>query len=103
MADIEFKENKYDSSPLLKEEVKPESPLKNLLVDYVGNQHNPENDVVTVEMVVETLAVEFPEFVMALAEENFFRGYNQAMLDLGDIDDDGGGCDLEGYDHEESE
>tara|TARA_Y100000296_G_scaffold59087_1_gene68151 strand:- start:599 stop:910 length:312 start_codon:yes stop_codon:yes gene_type:complete len=103
MADIEFKENKYDSSPLLKEEVKPESPLKNLLVDYVGNQHNPENDVVTVEMVVETLAVEFPEFVMALAEENFFRGYNQAMLDLEDTDDDGGGCDLEGYDHEESE
>jgi len=92
MADIEFKENKYDSSPLLKEEVKPESPLKNLLVDYVGNQHNPENDVVTVEMVVETLAVEFPEFVMALAEENFFRGYNQAILDLEDTDDDGGGC-----------
>tara|TARA_R110000765_G_scaffold381920_1_gene473152 strand:+ start:281 stop:574 length:294 start_codon:yes stop_codon:yes gene_type:complete len=82
MAEIEFKENDYDSSALLKEEVKPENELKGMLVDYVGDQHNPESDTVTVEMIVETLAKEFPEFILALAEENFFRGYNQALIDL---------------------
>ena len=25
---------------------------------------------------------EFPEFLMAVAEENFFRGYEQALVDL---------------------
>ena len=104
MADIEFKDNEYDESPLLAEEVEPENDLKSMFVNYIGEQHSHEDNVVTVEMIVETLAKEFPELVLALAEENFFRGYNQAMLDFADTDDDdGGGCDLEGYDHEESE
>ena len=33
-------------------------------------------------MIVETLAEEFPEFVLALAEENWVRGYEQALADL---------------------
>jgi len=36
---------------------------------------------VTVEMIVELMAKEFPEFLMAVAEENFIRGYRQAFID----------------------
>ena len=51
--------------------------LKEYMIDYVGNKHNPENDDVTVDMVVETLAEEFPEFLLMVAEENYIRGYEQ--------------------------
>ena len=30
--------------------------LKEYMIDYVGNKHNPDTDDVTVDMVVETLA-----------------------------------------------
>jgi hypothetical protein len=33
-------------------------------------------------MVVETFSKEFPEFLLPIAEENFFRGYKQAMEDV---------------------
>ena len=33
-------------------------------------------------MIVDVMAQEFPQFVMALAEENFIRGYRQAFADL---------------------
>ena len=82
MADIEFKDGEYDENPTLKETVDPENDLKELLVNYVGEKHNPEDENVTVEMIVETMANEFPEFIMALAEENFFRGYHQALVDV---------------------
>ena len=62
--------------------INKESPLKEWLVDYVGEQHNPENDEVTVGMIVESMVKEFPEFVFALAEENFLRGYEQAFVDM---------------------
>ncbi len=39
-------------------------------------------DEVTVEMIVETMAKEFPEFLMAIAEENWIRGYHQALDDV---------------------
>jgi hypothetical protein len=52
------------------------------LVDYVGSQHGPGNGEVTVEMIVETVSQEFPEFLLVVAEENFFRGYEQALMDL---------------------
>jgi hypothetical protein len=32
-------------------------------------------------MILETLAKNFPEVVMVLAEENFLRGYSQALED----------------------
>ena len=32
-------------------------------------------------MIVDTVAEEFPEFLFAVAEENFLRGYNQALTD----------------------
>ena len=59
-----------------------DSELKTYIVNYVGNKVQPENEEVTVKMVVETLAVEFPEFILALAEENWVRGYEQALADV---------------------
>lgn len=71
-----------NENPLLSAPVGRETPLKTLVVDYVGNKANPESGQVTVEMIVEVLAEEFPEFVLALAEENWIRGYRQALDDV---------------------
>ena len=56
--------------------------LKDYIVDYVGNLLNPENDQVTIEMIISILADELPEVVLALAEENYIRGYEQGLEDL---------------------
>lgn len=80
----EIKSVKFDEweAPELKEVVTEENELKTWLVEYVGTKHNPENGDVTVEMIVETLAEDFPEFTMAVAGENFLRGYHQALCDI---------------------
>tara|TARA_R110002020_G_scaffold463186_1_gene683122 strand:- start:1315 stop:1605 length:291 start_codon:yes stop_codon:yes gene_type:complete len=56
--------------------------LKGLLVNYIGEKEKPENDEVTVEMIINTIAEEFPEFLMVVAEENWIRGYHQALTDV---------------------
>jgi hypothetical protein len=69
-------------NPTLKEEVKKNNSLKAWLVDYVGANTRPEDGLVTVEMIVDVVSKEFPEFILALAEENFLRGYEQALSDV---------------------
>ncbi len=69
-------------NPTLKETVQSDTELKTWLVDYVGNKLQPKDGNVTVEMIVEVMAKEFPEYVLVLAEENFIRGYHQAALDF---------------------
>jgi hypothetical protein len=59
-----------------------EAPIKEWLVDYVGKNKSPEDDEVTTEMIVECMAKEFPEFLMTVAEENWVRGYKQALADV---------------------
>jgi len=66
----------------LAEVVNPDTEMKEWLVNYVGEKHNPDDEGVTVEMIVTTMAKEFPEFLMAVAEENWIRGYHQAFDDL---------------------
>lgn len=80
----------------LKYKVEPNNQVKEWLVNYTGRRYKTEiNKInieenkniewdgdVTVEMIVGVLAEEFPEFVMALAEENFIRGYRQAFTDM---------------------
>ena len=65
--------------------VAKENTLKEILVEYVGNKYATEEDEgefeVTVQMIVDTLAHEFPEFVMIMAEENWVRGYQQGIDD----------------------
>ena len=80
----EIKAMEFDEwdNPDLREPVEKENELKTWLVDYVGNKHNPEDGSVTVQMIVDTLAEDFPEFTLAVAGENFLRGYHQALCDL---------------------
>ena len=61
--------------------LQPDTELKSWLVEYVGEKHQPGDGEVTVGMVLDTVALEFPEFVLAVAEENFIRGYKQALTD----------------------
>ena len=76
-------------NPELEEKVEPtDSGLKKMIVDYVGsrllgNFGSPgEPEDVTVDMAVQVFAAEFPEFLMAVAGENFLRGYEQAWVDV---------------------
>jgi len=55
--------------------------LRDKVVSYVGEKLQPVNDEVTLEMVIDVLASEFPEVVLAIAEENFLRGYDRGMND----------------------
>ena len=65
----------------LKQVVEPDTDMKNVILEYVGEKLNPKDELVTVEMIVETMMAEFPEFLLAVAEENWIRGYHQAMED----------------------
>lgn len=72
----------YDETETLKETVETDTEMKDWLVNYVGERLDPDTGEVTVEMIVETMATEFPEFLMAVAEENWIRGYHQALNDV---------------------
>tara|TARA_R110002012_G_scaffold314514_1_gene527339 strand:+ start:479 stop:772 length:294 start_codon:yes stop_codon:yes gene_type:complete len=66
-------------NPMLALPVIKDSELKNYLVEYVGTKMDHEE--VTVNMIAEILAVEFPEFMYAIAEENYLRGYQVGLDD----------------------
>jgi len=70
------------NSDLQKEVIPTESELKEIIVNYVGEKTNPENDEVTVESVISIFAEQFPEFLLAVAEENWVNGYTQALTDV---------------------
>ena len=72
----------FEQNPTLTKTVEPDGHLKNMLVEYVGEKFNPEDQNVTVEMIVNTMAAEFPEFLLVVAEENWIRGYQQALDDV---------------------
>ena len=72
-------EEEIHTNPLLGVVVKKDSELKTYLVEYVGKKLNCEN--VTVNMIAEVLAIDFAEFTMAFAEENFMRGYQTGLND----------------------
>ena len=87
--DIDFKDKKETENTTLSEVVEIDSDIKNWLVEYTGEKQNPDDGLVTVGMIVDTVAEEFPEFVLAVAEENWVRGYQQAFFDLrGDLEKD---------------
>ena len=71
-----------DENPDLLKSVSSDNALKKYLVEYVGDKVQPENDEVNVEMIIKVMAEDFPEFLLVIAEENFIRGYQQAMTDL---------------------
>jgi len=69
-------------NPTLKQVVQSDNQIKEWLVAYVGEKTSPENGEVTVEMIIDIIANEFPEFLLAIAEENWIRGYHQALTDV---------------------
>ena len=73
--------NMENENPDLENLVSEETGLKRLVVNYIGHRLEAEEDV-TVDMAVQVFAAEFPEFLMAIAEENFLRGYEQALIDV---------------------
>lgn len=72
--------NEFNST--LDQSIEPDNELKDMLVQYVGVKHTPEDGNVTIEMIIDTLAEEFPEFLFAVAEENWIRGYQQGLDDV---------------------
>ena len=72
-------ETQLNTSPILSMVVEKDSELKDYLVEYVGTKLDQEN--VTVQMITEVMATEFPEFVLTVAEENFLLGYKQGLND----------------------
>lgn len=61
--------------------VKEETPLKEIIVNYIGEKLHPTEPDVTVEDVVTVFADEFPEFLVVVAQENWLLGYKQALED----------------------
>ena len=74
------------NSELSKQVIPTESELKEIIVNYVGNKINPETDEITVENIVDVFAEQFPEFLLAIAEENWINGYTQALKDTEYVD-----------------
>ena len=73
-------EQEIHTNPMLAMTVDKDSELKSYLVEYVGSKLDKEE--VTVNMIAEVLALDFPEFVFAFAEENFLRGYQLGLDDV---------------------
>ena len=73
-------EQEIHTNPMLAMSVEKDSELKSYLVEYVGSKLDKEE--VTVNMIAEVLALDFPEFVFAFAEENFLRGYQMGLDDV---------------------
>ncbi|MAJ44170.1 MAG: hypothetical protein CMF96_05415 [Candidatus Marinimicrobia bacterium] len=72
-------EDEIHSNPMLAMRVGTDTKLKEYLVDYVGTKFDKEE--VTVNMIAEAIAADFPEFAFAYAEENYLRGYQQGLDD----------------------
>ncbi len=72
-------EEQVHTNPVLAMRVNADSKLKEYLVEYVGTKL--DNEEVTVNMIAEVLAADFPESAFAYAEENFLRGYQQGLED----------------------
>ena len=70
-----------NENPELLKAVEHVDEMKKWLVNYVGDKLSPENDEVNVEMIIQVMAEEFPEFLMVMAEENWVRGYQQGLDD----------------------
>ena len=79
--DIEnfINEEEANKNDMLAMAVAPDNELKNMLVEYVGRKF--EKEEVTVQMIIDAMAHEFPEFVFSFAEENFIRGYQLGLDD----------------------
>jgi hypothetical protein len=74
-------EEELHTNPLLGAPAGENSEIKKFLVNYTGYKMRPEDQKITVHMIAEMVAAEFPEFMFAIAEENFLRGYQLGLED----------------------
>jgi len=73
-------ESEATKNPLLAMTVNgKDSELKEFLVNYTGTKLDTEE--VTVQMIADVMAAEFPEFAFSFAEENYIRGYKLGLED----------------------
>ena len=79
---IKYTDEGYGVTEGLHDKVENNNELKSFLINYVGEKSNPENGEVTVDHIVGVMSEDFPEFLAAIAEENWIRGYEQAMADV---------------------
>lgn len=68
--------------------VEKDNSLKQIFVEYVGEKLKPDNNEVNVEMCVQVLAEEFPDFLLLVAQENFLRGYRQCLADTEHVENE---------------
>tara|TARA_B100000700_G_scaffold330717_1_gene458594 strand:- start:3089 stop:3436 length:348 start_codon:yes stop_codon:yes gene_type:complete len=70
-------------------EIDTDTELKRMMVDYTGSkiyedleEEQVEGErTVTVEDIVGVMTQEFPEFLLAITEDSWIRGYTQALYD----------------------
>ena len=74
-------EEELHTNPMLAMPPENDSPLKDFLINFTGQKIQPEDGKVTVDMIAQTVAAEFPEFMFSVAEENFLRGYQLGLND----------------------
>ena len=75
-------EEEYNEAIKNQEIAENGSELKQYILNHVGEKLQPSDENITTEMVVEVMADEFPEFMLAIAEENWIRGYHQGLMDI---------------------
>ena len=69
--------------------------IKEIILEYISsnnsNNSNNSNTIpidITIEMVIDTLSKEFPELLLPIAEENYIRGYHEAMDNLNQVEEE---------------
>ena len=73
---------KEEDLTTLNDVAKPDNKLKEYIMNYTGEKKDPEDEQVTLEMIIDVMAEEFPELVLCMSEENWVRGYQQALTDV---------------------
>ena len=71
-----------ENNNLLKIISPSDSELKKILVEYMAPKLKTSETKITVKNIIENFSKEFPELLLALAEENWINGYTQALQDL---------------------
>ena len=71
--------DKFVNKGILDKVVEVRNEIQEDLVRHVKSRVN--EDQVTIGQVIGILASEFPEIVIAIAEENWIRGYKQGLDD----------------------
>ena len=73
--------DKFVNKGILDKVVEVRNEIQEDLVRHVENKINVHKDQITIGQVIGILASEFPEIVIAIAEENWVRGYKQGLDD----------------------